>query len=104
MRRAVERFYKLTSGVIAPEYGKVAATAMWRNGAGSPTIGQCAATNSEAAPEKGVIFNYLSLSNLAVRYGLKMIGNSTCIVGIYCPAVKAGYIPPRCGAVVLSKP
>ena len=31
-----------------------------------------------------------------------MIDNSTYIVGIYHSAEKAGYIPPRCGAVVLS--
>ena len=57
----------------------------WRTG--SPITGQCAVPAPRGSTRKGVIFNYLSLSNLAVRYGLKIIDNSTYIVGIYRPAV-----------------
>ena len=67
-------------------------------------VGQRAAQPPRGSTRKGVIFNYFPISNLAVWNAVKMIDNSTYIVGIYRSAEKAGYIPPRCGAVVLSKP
>ena len=41
----------------------------------------------EAAPEKVLFLLFSWCKNLAVRYGLKIIDNSTYIVGIYRPAV-----------------
>ena len=49
-------------------------------------VGQRAALPARQHPKR-CYFHYLSLSNLAVRYGLKIIDNSTYIVGIYRPAV-----------------
>ena len=50
-------------------------------------VGQRAAPPPRGSTRKGVIFNYLSLSNLAVWFSTKMIDNSTYIVGISRSAV-----------------
>ena len=54
---------------------------------GSPTFPGNVQPSQRGSTRKRCYFHYLSLSNLAVRYGLKIIDNSTYIVGIYRPAV-----------------